>query len=54
MKSFSWSLGVYREAWTGQDTGEMQEAHTHREGKVVQDIDKKIKAEVPEKVSAMA
>lgn len=25
----------------GTDTGEMQEAHTHQEGKVVQDTDKK-------------
>lgn len=32
----------------------MQEAHTHQEGKVVQDTDKKIKVEVPEKVRAIA
>lgn len=36
------------------ETGEMQEAHTHQEGKVVQDTDKKIKVEVPEKVRAIA
>lgn len=30
----------YREAWTGQQsTGEMQEAYTHQEGKVVQDAE---------------
>lgn len=32
----------------------MQEAHTHQEGEDAQDTDKKIKVDVPEKISAMA